>query len=226
MITEDPNETLKKYYACRAGEYEDIYHRENPQRQMELSEIQSRIKVAFRGANVLEVACGTGYWTQFVSETAESIAATDFNEEVLEIARRKQYSCPVSIEKADAYHLPFPPKTFSGGIANFWFSHIPKNLIGHFLEVFHRTLKPGSIVFIADNMNVGGIGGTLITKPGDENTYKLRTLKDGTQHEVLKNYFTAKELLKIFKKYDPGLSENDIYIGECYWFVQYTTEAG
>ncbi len=221
MHTEDPNETLKNYYALRASEYEEIYHRNDPQRLKEQSKIQSRIKVAFRGAHVIEVACGTGYWTQFASETAQSIVATDCNEEVLEIARHKQYSCPVSIEMADAYDLPFPPKTFTGGIANFWFSHIPKNRIAHFLEGFHKTLKAGSHIFMADNMNVAGLGGELTTKPGDDNTYKLRTLKDGTQHEILKNYFTREDLLKIFKRYDPTLTENDIYIGKCFWWIQY-----
>jgi len=74
---------------------------------------------------------------------------------------------------------------------------------------------------MADNMHVAGLGGDLITKTGDENTYKLRTLKDGTQQEILKNYFTKNELLKLFKKYDPTLSENDIFIGQCFWYLKY-----
>ena len=221
MHTETPNETLVNYYARRASEYEEIYHRNDPQRQKEQSEIRTRITEAFRGTDVLEVACGTGYWTQFVSETAQSIVATDFNGEVLEIARQKQYGCPVSIEMADAYNLTFQPKTFTGALANFWFSHIPKDRIANFLEGFHSKLKPGSSVFMADNMNVLGVGGKLITKQGDENTYKLRILKDGTQHEVLKNYFTVEGILEIFKRYDPNLSENNICIGKCFWFIQY-----
>jgi len=213
--------TLEDYYARRANEYEEIYHRDDPQRQKEQLEIQLSIKEAIKGADVLEVACGTGYWTQFASETAHSIVATDFNQEVLDIAKRKKCSCPVSLIKADAYNLPFEPGTFTGGLANFWFSHVPKNRIGDFLNGFHKTLKAGSYVFMADNMNVAGIGGDLLSKEGDENTYKLRTLKDGTQQEILKNYFTKEELLQIFQKYDPALTGNNISVGQCFWYIKY-----
>jgi len=126
MDTHKQDATLEDYYACRADEYEDIYYRDDPRRQKEQLEIQTALKEALKGANVLELACGTGYWTQFLSETAAKITATDFNREVLEIAKRKNFSCPVSLEIADAYHLSFIPKTFSGGLVNFWLSHVPK----------------------------------------------------------------------------------------------------
>lgn len=34
------------------------------------------------GRRVLEVACGTGYWTKTLSETAERIVAKDIGEDV------------------------------------------------------------------------------------------------------------------------------------------------
>ncbi len=222
MHTDKGHATLEEYYARRAKEYEDIYYRDDAQRQAEQLKIRSALKEALKGADVLEVACGTGYWTQFLSETASGITATDFNQEVLDIAKHKNFICPVYLETADAYDLPFAAGTFTGGLANFWFSHIPKSRIHEFLSGFHNKLQPGSCVFIADNMNVPGVGGDLIVKPGDENTYKLRTLKDGTSREVLKNYFTRHELFQIFKNYSPSLTEDDIYIGECFWFIKYT----
>ena len=100
MDSGNPGESLAHYYARRADEYEEIYFRDDPQRQKEQAMIRSRIKETFRGLNVLEVACGTGYWTQFVSETANRITATDVNKEVLEIAKLKRYTCPVLFENA------------------------------------------------------------------------------------------------------------------------------
>lgn len=221
MDINSQDQILKDYYARRAGEYEDIYHRDDAQRQKEQLEIETALKRALKGADVLEVACGTGYWTQFLSEVAIKITATDFNQEVLEVAKHKKFACPVALQKADAYNLPFLPEIFTGGLANFWFSHIPRKRTHEFLAGFHKTLKVGSRVFMADNMNVTDVGGNLITKHGDENTYKLRTLKDGTQQEILKNYFTKDELFQIFKQYDPELTEKSIFIGRCFWYMTY-----
>lgn len=79
-------------------------------------------------------------------------------------------------------------------------------------------LGSGSKVFIADNVYDESIGGILVQKENDENTYKNRTLEDGSQYEVLKNYFNKKELQEIFKSYSRGL---DIHIGKCFWWVSY-----
>ena len=61
--------------------------------------------------------------------TASEITATDSVEEVLNVARRKTYHCPVTLQLGNAYALPFNDGTFDGGLANFWFSHIPKHTI-------------------------------------------------------------------------------------------------
>ena len=141
-----------KYYSKRAQEYEQIYYRDDPVRQNEQNEISKEIKKIFYNKNALEVACGTGFWTVFLSETAKKIVATDNSNEVLKIAQSKSYKCPVIFQKCDAYNLPFSVSSFDGGLANFWFSHIPKDKIGLFLNGFHRVLSNQAIVFIADNV--------------------------------------------------------------------------
>jgi len=74
---------INKYYSKRAQEYEQIYQRDDPIRQNELNKIAEEIKKIFYNKNVLEVACGTGFWTVFLSETANKIVATDNSEKVL-----------------------------------------------------------------------------------------------------------------------------------------------
>jgi ubiquinone/menaquinone biosynthesis C-methylase UbiE len=59
----------------------------------------------FKGKDVLEIACGTGYWTNIISGSARSITASDLNDEVLEMARSKNYKCDVQFIKDDAYTL-------------------------------------------------------------------------------------------------------------------------
>lgn len=212
---------MEDYYRRRAKEYDQMYYRNDPRWQKELRQLADTLKEKFKGRRVLEIACGTGYWTQFLSETAQRIVATDVVQEMLEIAKTKQYKCPVSFRKEDAYNLSFKDGSFDGGLANFWFSHVPKNRIDSYLEGFHRVLQSGSRVFMADNVYIPVIGGKLVTREGDENTYKLRRAKDGSEDLVLKNYFSVDELIKIFCRYAKKLSRENVSYGSFFWFVVY-----
>jgi len=59
-----------------------------------------------RGLDVLEVACGTGYWTQSVARGADATLATDLNTEVMEIARLKHYGkCDIQFLQSDTFLL-------------------------------------------------------------------------------------------------------------------------
>jgi demethylmenaquinone methyltransferase/2-methoxy-6-polyprenyl-1,4-benzoquinol methylase len=107
----DPRSTtahLESYYAKRAREYEQVY--EKPERQRELAWLRERIPRLFAGRTVLEVACGTGYWTQFIAPVAHRVYAGDINEAVLEIAREKPIAPgKVTFMKADAVTLEGAP---------------------------------------------------------------------------------------------------------------------
>lgn len=210
------------YYRRRAVEYEEIYHRDDPKRRDELEKIASALRDGLADKDVLEVACGTGYWTQLLSRTARSITAVDIAEEMLDIAKMKTYSCPVRFQLGDAFSLPpLEGRPFGGGLANFWLSHIPHSRFGSFVEGFRRQLRSGATVFIADNVYVPGVGGELVRKEGEEDTYKLRELKDGSTHLVLKNYYSRKELLSAFGSYGVEVKPEDVFYGECYWFLNY-----
>jgi len=87
------------YYRRRAGEYEEIYDWKDYNRQEEQGLIVEAIKDYLARRRVLEVACGTGYWTKILSETAERIVATDIGEEVIELAKLKKYGCPIEFER-------------------------------------------------------------------------------------------------------------------------------
>ena len=209
------------YYKKRAQEYEEIYNRQDPERIAEQENISESIRQFLMNRNIIEIACGTGYWTKFLSESAKSIVATDAVKEVMDIAMQKDYSCKIQFQTADAYNLQFENEAFDGCLAMFWFSHINKARINEFLEGLHRILKSGSRVFIGDNLYVEGIGGKLVVKKGEQDTYKERTLKDGTQELVLKNYYSKEELKEIFEKHVHGFSTMNIHFGKCFWHVEY-----
>ncbi|WP_240421342.1 methyltransferase domain-containing protein [Paenibacillus periandrae] len=217
------NSVMQEYYGARAFEYEKVYHREDPEYQQELSLLTTILKTVVKDRNVLEVACGTGYWTQVVSEVAHHIVGLDIRPEVIQIAHDKGLPrTKVDFIVGDAYNLGQLENDFDFGLANFWFSHIPKNKIEDFLTGFHNKLQPGAKVFMADNVYVEGRGGELITKDNSEDTYKIRELADGSKYEILKNYYTYNELFEFF---EPITEELKIFCGKSFWYVHYTVKS-
>ncbi len=211
---------MKEYYSKRAPEYEGIYHRDDPVRQYEQERIKSELQAVFNRKSVLEIACGTGYWTETIAAVARETTGIDASAAVLEIARSK--GIPARFIIGDAYELSAVDGNFDAGCANFWLSHVEKANIGKFLHGLHDRIGSGSPVFMADNVYLEGLGGTLIRKPGAPDTYKLRQLQDGTTHEIVKNYYSADELKNMFKDF---ADELHVEIGRCFWWIKYKTRS-
>jgi SAM-dependent methyltransferase len=186
-------ETLEAYYARRAAEYETIFSK--PERQADLARMRSDIPALFEGRRVLEIACGTGYWTPLIAARAKSVLALDYNEQTLAIARTKAYpKANVDFVQGDAYALPDWKEKFSACYAGFWWSHVPLSRLDAFLRGLHERLEPGAVVAFMDNRYVEGSSTPLSRRDAEGNTYQTRRLADGSTHEVLKNFPTPREL--------------------------------
>lgn len=213
-----PNDDLTTYYAQRAAEYEAIYAK--PERQADLKAAAGMLQDIFRGKTVLEIACGTGYWTQKIAETAANILATDINESVLEIARLKAYPFDnVHFSQADLYDIQSKPLSESlfGG---FIWSHIKLEELPHFLKATHALVQPGGLIVFMDNRYVEGSSTPISEHDLQGNTYQQRVLKDGTAYSVLKNFPDQSALEKTLA----GKAQNIQFIQlQYFWICAYQT---
>lgn len=210
--------TLLDYYARRAQEYEHVYQK--PERQQKLALLKAYLIKLLAGRDVLEVACGTGYWTAFLAPFTRSMLATDAAAEVLDVARAKAYPPGrVRFEKADAYALDAVTGDFNGGLAGFWWSHIQKIRRADFLKGFHGRLQPGAMVVFIDNQYVEGSNTPISGADEDGNTYQDRRLADGSHHRVLKNFPTEAELRDMVGEVGVDVRFVDFTY---YWCLSYT----
>src|SRR5207247_7817995 len=139
----------------RASEYEQVY--EQPDGQHGLEGLRRRIPELLRERTVLEVACGTGYWTQFIARTAAKVHACDINEAVLEIAREKPIPRQrVDFFKADAITLEGVPSGCDAAFAGFWWSHVKKSDLARFVRNLADHVEPGALAAILDNQYAEG----------------------------------------------------------------------
>ena len=210
---------LARYYALRAEEYERIYKK--PERQAELRKLEQLIPELLAGRDdVLEIACGTGYWSQFLIRSENRLTAVDINEEVLDIARHKPLlNGNVNFIVDDCYQLKNTSGGYNGGLAAFWWSHLSKNRIAEFLTIFHSKFTTGARLVFLDNNYVEG-SSTAISRTDDAgNTYQTRILDSGQRYEVLKNFPTEEDLRM---QINTVAGDIEFYNFKYYWGLSYT----
>lgn len=211
---------MQNYYAARAPEYDEVYLK--PERQRDLREIEEWLPAIFAGSTVLEVACGTGYWTQFIAPVASHVLAVDSAPDTLRIAEARVPPGKVEFAVGDAYALAQVGRKQARGFAGFWFSHVPKARVREFLLGLHAALEPGATVVLLDNRFVEGSSSPISERDAQGNTYQVRSLRDGTTHRVLKNFPSEYELRAVTE----GLGAQVRYRAwQYYWALEYVTAA-
>lgn len=220
---DDPNtasvQGMREYYARRAANYERVYYK--PERQADLRAMEAWLPGPFAGREVLEIACGTGWWTPFGARDAASWLATDLNPQTMALARTKTLPACVRFAELDAYTLDGLGRIgFTGAFAGCWWSHVPLARLPAWLALLHSRLARGARVVFLDNAYVPASSTPISRRDAGGNSYQLRTLDDGSVHEVLKNFPTREEAVHLL-----GPSARDIeWIAHAhYWVLSYTT---
>jgi SAM-dependent methyltransferase len=214
--------SLLEYYGKRAREYESIYNR--PERAEDLDALTTLVRRSLAGEHVLEIACGTGYWTVRIADVARSICATDAAPGTLDLAREKTFPAGrVRLEVADAFAPEDIVGDFTAAFAGFWWSHIPRKELSRFLGALHRRMGAGARVVFCDNRYVPGSSTPIARTDAAGDTYQQRRLDSGESYEVLKNFPSAAELERVIRT--EGGSDVSLVELTYYWCVTYRVGA-
>ncbi len=217
MNTDQTVQDMQGYYAQRAAIYERVYFK--PERQADLRAIEAWLPPVFAGRRVLEVACGTGWWTPHGARYAQTWLATDLNPETMAFARQKVLPAGVQLATVDAYSFAqLDGQTFDGAFAGCWWSHVPLSRLHGWLQALHARLEPGARVVMLDNRFVQTSSTPLSRRDAEGNSYQNRTLDDGSVHEVLKNFPTREEA---FSALGPRAREPQWITHPHYWLLSY-----
>ena len=210
--------SLPEYYAARAAEYERIYA--YPERQSDLARLAAIITDYFPDRTVLEMACGTGYWTVPAALHAKHVVGIDINEEVLAIARTKPFEREnVDFVCADLYAESVPGGPFDAALVAHWWSHIDRREQRDFLAVLHQQLAPGARVLYLDNRYVEGSSTPVSREDEYGNTYQTRGLDSGKHYEVMKNFPRSGELAQALEGFATDIRFVEM---DYYWYVTYS----
>jgi SAM-dependent methyltransferase len=106
---------------------------------------------AFRPAgDVLELACGSGVWTERLVRSARTVTACDAAPEMLARARARTAVGSVFFIEADLFSWQ-PRRRYDAVFFGFWLSHVPEEQFASFWSLVDQCLRPGGEVFFFDD---------------------------------------------------------------------------
>lgn len=184
----------------------------------QLLEIITALQAQSAGQAVLEIACGTGYWTRQVAPVAKETLATDFSEEMLAVAQGQSIA-RAQFQREDAYRLAgVAGGRYNFGFAMHWVSHIPLARWREFFATFHARLKPGAKVLLADDIRRPDDADPYYSKIATRDSYEIRRLPEGGTYEIVKTYFTPNELSALL---EPFAENVEICYERPRWWLTY-----
>jgi SAM-dependent methyltransferase len=199
------------YYRDRAPEYDEWFFRQGrydrgeahrEQWFAEISEVESALFSINLSGDILELACGTGLWTQLLASFADRLIAVDASPEVIELNQSRIQSKYVKYIVADLFNWT-PTRKFDFVFFGFWLSHVPMDRFTDFWQMVRLALKPNGQVFFVDSLFVG------VASPSENRTspainhaelhqkgYAERKLNDGRVYQVVKIFHEPVQLEK------------------------------
>ncbi|MGH9344792.1 MAG: class I SAM-dependent methyltransferase [Terriglobia bacterium] len=192
------------YYRARAPEYDEWWQRigrynrgpEVTERwDREVSQVEDALKEFRPSGDVLELACGTGWWTQRLAQTASTLTCVDASPEVIALnhARLTATGCQhVRYVEADIFAWR-PEAKYDLIFFSFWLSHVPDDHFDNFWAIVSQALRPHGSAFLIDSRAAESSTARDHRIP-EANGTQERRLNDGRSFRIFKQYWEAEEL--------------------------------
>jgi SAM-dependent methyltransferase len=193
------------YYRARAAEYDERLLElnrymslggtvdapsEDPHGDREIASALEQLNLLLPVGHALELACGTGWWTQWLARSASRVTAVDAAPEMLALNRERVAQSNVRYEQADLFSWR-PHEQYDLVFFAFWLSHVPEDRIEAFWRLVEEALAAHGRFFFIDELR---------NRPDLEHEEELgggmvsRRLKDGRTFRAVKIYHDPTEL--------------------------------
>ena len=190
-----------EYYRARAGEYDDWWRRigrydRGPEAtarwNAEVAEVAAALDRAPLTGDVLELASGTGWWTERLARTASRLTCIDASPETIEINRARLRSAGLPEPRyavADLFAWT-PDETYDAVFFSFWLSHVPEDRFEAFWSTVARALKPGGRAYLVDSLPDLTSTANNHVMP-DADGLQERKLDDSRSYRIVKRFREA-----------------------------------
>ena len=190
------------YYRARAGEYDEWFLREgrydrgpeaNTRWTEEIGSVAEALAAFKPAGDVLELAAGTGWWTERLARYAASLTAVDASPETLAINKGKMGDAPVRYIEADLFNWQ-PERRYDVVFFSFWLSHVPPERFDAFWQLVRSCLNPNGCVFFLDSRYEKTSTAADHHLEGENATTTRRRLNDGREFRIVKVFHQPDDL--------------------------------
>ncbi len=190
------------YYRARAPEYDAWFLRQGrydrgethkAQWEAEVGRLEGALSDFAPTGDILELACGTGWWTERLSAYGSSLTAVDASPEVIALNKKRLPSKRIDYIQADLFTWQ-PEETFDTIFFSFWLSHVPPERFEGFWDLVRRSLKPGGRVFFIDSRYAPDATAKDQVLGDAEAVSVTRRLSDGRGFEIVKVFYEPETL--------------------------------
>lgn len=196
------------YYRARAEEYDEWFFRKgrydrgdelNNRWFSEVAQLRKALDEFKPSGHVLEIACGTGLWTEQLVKYADKITAIDAVSEVLFINQARVKSPMVQYIQANIFEWQ-PEMQYDAVFFGFWLSHVPSEQFDGFWRLVDTALKPDGRVFFLDSRYDVTSTAKDHRLEGEDATSVERQLNDGRRFRIVKIFYEPAKLEAHLKK--------------------------
>ena len=175
------------YYRERACEYDMTAYEDIAAARARIARLVAEMQPT---GTVLEIACGTGLWTEALARLADKVTAIDAATEAVALARDRVRSEYVRFEVADVFSWATEER-FDVIFFSAWLSHVPASRFEQFWQLLRRVLANGGrVLFIDEHVDVRDKEAYV---PGRDEIVE-RQLSDGRQFRIVKNFVDPERL--------------------------------
>jgi SAM-dependent methyltransferase len=194
----------RSFYRARAPEYDEWWQRRGRydrgegqllEWQRQVATVEAALDAFGPTGKVLELAGGTGWWTQRLAETADRLTVVDSSPEALALNRERVGRPDVRYDVADLFEWR-PDSPYDVVFFSFWLSHVPRTRFSDFWSLVRMCSTPSGRIFLIDNRN-DPMPDSSLKDPyvvEYETDLHLRTLSDGSQYRVIKVMYEPGQL--------------------------------
>jgi demethylmenaquinone methyltransferase/2-methoxy-6-polyprenyl-1,4-benzoquinol methylase len=175
------------YYRARAAEYDATTPLDDASR----SELLDALSAFRPRGRVLELACGTGQWTEALAGHASTLTAVDGSSEMLAIASARVRADNVRFLEADLFSWR-PDQPYDVVFFSAWISHVPPQCFDRFWELVADCLNANGRVFVIDELPA--MAAHERTLPGAVAPAVERSLSNGARFRAVKVFYEPTEL--------------------------------